>query len=111
MNSNIERLGNTLSQRMKATSRAAVPTTIELGTVNANMSISTDGLMGTIPKGDYMVNILLAGGSPVYGGAHDGHSEGNGEHVHSIRSLQPGDRILVAWSGSEPVVIAIVVSS
>lgn len=109
MSSNMERLGNTLSDRMKRTSAAAVPTTIELGTVNADMSISTDSLSGTIPKGEYMVNLLL--GLNVTGGAHNGHSEGDGGHSHSLRALQAGDRILVVWCGSEPVVVAIVVSS
>lgn len=107
MSSNMQRLGTTLSNRMKQTSNAAVPTTIELGKVNANLSITTDGLRTPIPKGDYMVNLMLTGSfttNPV--GSYEG-----GSHSHGIRGLKPGDRILVAWCGNEPVVIAVVASS
>lgn len=107
MSSNKQRLGEILASRMKKTSQAAVPVTIELGTVNANLSISTDSLQASIPKGDYMVNLQLTGGADRTE-AEEGHSH---ELPSSFRGLQPGDRILVAWCGNEPVVIAIVVSS
>ena len=106
MKNNYQRLGATLAERMKKTSDAAVPLTIELGIVNSNMSITTDSLKVQIPKGDYMVNLALTGGGST--GSTDGHK-------HSLptafRGLQSGDRVLVAWCGNEPVVVAIVVSS
>ena len=131
MNSNLERLGATLDGRMKKTSGAAVPTTIELGVINGNLSLTTDSLKSPIPKGEYMVDIRLAAGSydtsstthSHSGGQHSGHEMGeNGSHSHSggahthqlpaaFRGLQSGDRVLVAWCGNEPIVIAIVVSS
>ena len=129
MSKNMQRLGATLANRMKKTADGAVPVTLELGTVHANLSISTDGLQAVIPKGDYMVNLALTGslttstGSHTHSdGSHDGHSEGDGTHTHSggdhshelpsaFRGLKGGDRVLVAWCGNEPVVIAIVVSS
>lgn len=115
MNSNIQQLGNVLSNRMKATSKAFTTVPIELGTVNKNLSITTDSLQATIPKGDYMVNLALTGSGTITGGSHGGHESGNGSHSHNLptafRGLQAGDRILVAWCGYEPVVIAIVVSS
>lgn len=105
MSKNMQRLGATLSNRMKRTASGAVPTTIELGIVNANLSITTDSLREPIPKGDYMVNFMLTGGTYI----------GGGDHSHSLpdgfRGLKAGDRILVAWCGNDPVVIAIVVSS
>lgn len=105
MPTNIQRLGNTLATRMKMTSSAAVPTTVELGTINSNLSLTTDGLMATIPKGDYMVNLMLAGTfSTDYSGNEDWHS-------HSMRGLRAGDRVLVVWCGNEPVVVAVVVGS
>lgn len=127
--SNMQRLGNTLSDRMKATAGAAYKVTMELGTINSNMSLSTDSLQSTIPQGAYMVNLMLTGGSRTSseshthsGGSHEGHESGSGDHSHSggdhshelpesFRGLQAGDRVLVAWCGNEPVVIAIVVSS
>jgi hypothetical protein len=106
MSTNIQRFASIMSSRMKQTSTAAVPTTLELGTVQSNMSITTDGLQAVIPRGDYMVNLTLTGGrttSKVEDHTHD--------LPDSFRGLQPGDRILVAWCGNEPVVIAIVVGS
>lgn len=91
MASNIERLGNVISGRMKKTAAGAVTTTLELGTINSNLSLSPDGLGTPIPKGDYMIPWNLASGQE--------------------RTLKPGDRVLVAWCGNEPVVISIVVSS
>ncbi|MGN0999700.1 MAG: hypothetical protein ACI4PO_09130 [Faecousia sp.] len=126
---NMQRLGTTLSNRMKQTSNAAATISVELGKVNVDMSITPDSLGYSVPKGDYMVNLLLTG--EIYtskeththsGGAHGGHEGGDGTHFHSggehkhfmpsaYRNLQPGDRVLIAWCGNDPVVIAIVVSS
>ena len=130
MSKNMQRLGATLSSRMKKTADGAVPTTIELGIVNSNLSITTDSLQAAIPKGEYMVDIRLKCGTyrtsqedhSHSGGGHGGHMGGSGTHSHDggdhdhqlpaeFRVLQPGDRVLVAWCGNEPVVIAIVSSS
>lgn len=106
MSNNIQRFTDMMSNRMKQTSNAAVPTTMELGTVNANLSITPDSLRVPIPKGDYMVNLMLTGGR---------NTSSNDEHSHqlpaSFRGIQPGDRILIAWCGNEPVVVAVVTSS
>lgn len=117
---NMQRLGDILSGRMKKTSKAAVPTAIELGIINRNLSLTTDSIKTPIPKGDYMVNLMLAGGS--YRTSSETHTHTGGDHTHTdgkhshslpsvFRSLKSGDRVLVAWCGYEPVVIAIVVSS
>ena len=110
MSKNTQRLSNTLSKRMKKTANGAVPTTIELGIVNGNLSITTDSLHAEIPRGDYMVNLMLTGARRT-----DEASCGDGIHSHALpegfREIQPGDRIIVAWCGTEPVVIAIVTSS
>ena len=101
MSKNMQRLGSTLSRRMKATAGAAVPTTLELGSIGSNMSLITDSLRATIPRGQYMVNLMLTGYKTVDGK----------DLPASLRSLSSGDRVLVAWCGNEPVVIAIVTSS
>ena len=137
MKSNIQRLGDTLNSRMKKTAGAAVPTTIELGTINGDLSLTTDGLKTPIPKGDYMVSLSLthktyftynelnsSAKSPHVhsGGEHGGHDSGTGAHTHNdglhdhrvpsvFRNLKAGDRVLVAWVGNEPIVVDIVVSS
>jgi len=120
MTSNIQRLGETLNARMKKVSNAAVPITVELGTINSNLSLTTDSLQATIPKGSYMVDIRLAAESyrtektkHTHTGAD--HSHTGGEHDHRLpeefRELEGGDRVLVVWCGHEPVVVAIVKSS
>ena len=128
MSKNMQRFGATLSNRMKKTANGAVTTTIELGVVNSNLSITMDSLQAAIPKGDYMVNLMLTGSRSTSteshthsGGEHSqysgsgSHRHTDGEHSHVLpsgfRTLLPGDRVLVAWCGNEPVVIAIVVSS
>ena len=110
MSKNMQRLGSTLSNRMKRTANGAVHTTIELGVVNSNLSITTDSLKAAIPRGDYMVNLMLTGGRSTSSESCSGET-----HSHQLpgafRGLQAGDRVLVAWCGTEPVVIAIVTSS
>lgn len=120
MGPNMKRLGNTLASQMKKTSVAAIPTTMELGTIGSNLSLTTDSIPNPIPKGDYMINLMLA--SDSYRTSSDTHSHSGADHSHSggahshalpaaFRSLKGGDRVLVAWCGNEPVVIAVVVSS
>lgn len=132
MPKNIEMFATMMSNRMQQAANAAVPNTLELGVVNANLSITPDNFRVPIPKGDYMVNLRLTGGIDIpegeesnhqhTGGTHEGHTDGTGYHTHGggkhahklpeeYRGLKAGDRILIAWCGNEPVVIAIVVSS
>ena len=112
MPSNMQRLGETLTNRMKKTSAAAVPTTIELGRIGNNQTLITDSLRTAIPKGEYMVNLTLTGESKT-GSETDNESIASHSHQlpDSIRTLKVGDRVLVAWCGNEPIIIAIVVSS
>lgn len=129
MGKNMNRLGSVLSGRMNKTARENVPTTLELGVINNDMSLTTDGLSGRIEPRDYMVDIRLASDScktesatvSLSGGTHGGHESGNGSHTHTggehshtlpkvYRGLKPGDRVLVAWVGNEPIVIAVLVS-
>ena len=130
MGRNIQRLGTSLASRMKKTSKGAVPVTVELGTINQNLSLSVDTINTPIPKGDYLVNIAYSGSSyrtsetshSHSGGSHKGHETGDGSHSHSggahshglpsvFRSLRSGDRVLVVWCGYKPVVVSIIVKS
>lgn len=127
MQSNMERFATMMSDRMKQTSEAAVPTSVEFATVNSNLSITPDSLGVSIPAGEYKINIMLSG--LIYtayathnheGGGHGGHEGGDGSHTHTggrhrhempetYRGLSPGDRVVIAWCGNEPVVLCIVV--
>ncbi len=136
MISNLSKLGTTLSSRMAKTAAAAVPLCLELATVNGDMSITTDSFPEPIKKNEYMINLQLTHKnyftynemnstkkSPHVhkGGEHD-QMRGTGYHEHItneslhdhrvpsvFRKLKAGDRVLVAWVGGEPIVIAIVV--
>lgn len=135
MPNNVRRLGDVLSKQMKKTSRAAVPTTVELGIINGNLSLTVDSIGTPIPQKDYMIDLRLthenyysynelnsSAEAPHHheGGGHE-QAVGDGLHVHDdglhdhrvpsvFRRLQPGDRVLVMWVGDEPIIVAIVVS-
>lgn len=127
---NTARLATVLSDRMKKTSNAALRIIMELGTYNIDKSITPDNLRARIPKGDYMINFMLSEvietsteTVSISGGAHGGHEGGSGHHEHNdvgehshrlpekLFPLKDGDRILIAWCGNIPVVIAKVVCS
>lgn len=136
MSSNMQRLGEVLSGRMKKSAAAAIPTTLELGTINGNLSLTVDSIGTPIPQADYMVDLRLthdtyysynelnsSAKKPHHhaGGTHGGHDGGNGYHTHDdglhdhrvpsvFRRLKAGDRVLVAWIGYQPVIVAIVVA-
>ena len=114
MRSNLQRLGQTLDGRMKQTSGAASKIALEFGVISDNLYLTVDSIGTPIPKGDYMVSLSLThnddkGYTPQYGGAEIE------PHTHRVpsafRVIQPGDRVLVAWVGHEPVVIDIIASS
>ena len=110
MSKNMQRLASIMANRMNQTSQAAVRTSVELGTVNENLSITPDSLRVAIPKGDYMVDIKLTGEKHT-GYGHSGEYSHRHQLPAEYRSLRPGDRILISWCGYEPVVIAIVGTS
>ena len=111
MGKNISRLGSALADRMKRTASKALPTVVEFGTINQNLSLSVDSIDGAIPKGSYMVNLALASGSYATSSV----SIDGKEHSHAMpsefRPLKKGDRVMVIWNGFEPVVIAIITKS
>jgi hypothetical protein len=112
MGNNTQKLGAALASRMKKTAGAAVPVTVELGTINKNLSLSVDSLKTPIPKGGYMIDIAYSGDSY---NTSDVSLPECGTHSHKLpsvfRPLKAGDRVLVVWSGFEPVVVSIIVKS
>lgn len=105
---NIQKLGDILAARMKKTAGAAVPMSLELGVINRNLSLSTDSLKTPVPRGSYMVNVILTGN---YRTENQGCYYSCQGHNHPLPSLRAGDRVLVAWCGNEPVVVALVTAS
>ena len=111
MGKNMQRLGNVLADRMNRTAQANSTLPLELSTINRDGSLKTDSLNGNISPADYMVDIRLTAASYETSKITLVDSE---EHNHKLpsvfRQLQAGDRVLVAWVGNEPVIVAILVS-
>lgn len=127
MGNSIKQLGNVIAGRIQKTAQANKGMYLELGTINADLSLKVDGLVGNITPNDYMVDVRLTHidyntsetEHEHSGGAHGGHELGTGTHTHDggkhlhrvpsvFRRLEAGDRVLVAWVGNDPVIVAIV---
>lgn len=135
----IEQFGLNMTAQARRVSDAGKDASPELGTINGDFSLAVGSLGNPIPKGEYMVSLHLHTantGEQLTTTANDGlHSHGpsgghsqaqydgvhshtnEGPHTHevlvsdTIRGVQPGDRVLVIWVGTEPVVVDIVVNS
>lgn len=104
----INKLACVLKNQMKLESFR--PPSLDFGTIGADFSLLTDTFPLNIPKGDYAVCRCLHMGT-----VNDCFAVIDTPHFHEvpvpegIRSLQPGDRVLVAWVRNEPVVVDILV--
>ncbi|MCI8418843.1 MAG: hypothetical protein HFI33_15330 [Lachnospiraceae bacterium] len=103
------------------------PLVLDFGEILPDGSLVTNTFPVPVPKGDYSVlrsltlgmvdDVLTTTSLKEDDGEHDGHLEGTGSHSHSIllpekmRSVRPGDRVLVAWVQNEAVVVDIVTGS
>lgn len=114
MSNAIEDLGKDMVAQMKQVIMRNSGVTVELGTIGRNMSLSVTSLKNAIPTGDYMVSLHLAQASLQLSTSIE---ESPDRHNHTInlpaklRGIQAGDRVVVAWVGTEPIVVDIVVSS
>lgn len=110
MGKNMDRFANVMAKRMSETAGASFKQTIDLATVDGNLGITPDSFNARIPKGSYLVNLALT--SDMYT-SYDGNDNDGWRHRHTIpsefRGLKEGDRVLIAWCGYTPVIIAIVV--
>lgn len=106
MSKGMQRLGATLTDRMKKTAKGAVPFTLELGTININLSLTVDSIGTPIPQTEYMVSLHLTHETYYsynerydtdmkqtrdyhkhYQGTHGGHYGGDGSHSHTTDGL------------------------
>ncbi len=129
---NLTALGEILNQQMQRVIRAGEGRTLDLGTIGDDLSLIVDSLKDAIPKGNYLIALRLTAlsggslkakaGSHVHeGGGHSQytgsglHSHTDGEHSHmlpeTMRGICPGDRVVVAWVGGQPIVVDIVTGS
>ena len=134
-NPGTNKLAKVLSNRMKRENES--PLVLDFGEIQTNGSLLTNTFPMPIPKGEYSICRGLtfgAAGSTIMSvtggehehreGTHEGHTEGDGSHLHSggdhqhtvllpdcMRSVGPGDRVLVAWVQNEAVVVDIIEKS
>lgn len=119
MGKNIERLGRVIARRATKTAtdlQGKVPGKVELGTIDSNLALVPDSIRLPIPKGDYMLTLTLTGDFLTEDETPTCSEGGTCTHHHRLpenefRTIQPGDRVLIAWCGNEAVVVSIVVSS
>jgi len=124
----------------RITTQTKKPDALELGTIQANMSLLLDRFPAPIPRGEYLICRSLTLSDPMTitptgqgnhpHGPSGGHTQAAGDGVHThpntegahrhdipvpqqLSALKAGDRVLVAWtnSGLDPVIIDVVVSS
>lgn len=109
-NMGIARLARHLQgQNQKA---AASPPDIELGTIQSDMSLVTDGYPVPIPRSDYLIARSMSLPESI-----TTEPGGSDSHTHQIKTpseaspLAPGDRVLVAWAngGADAVVIDVII--
>lgn len=133
MSKNTEKLGKLFAKQMNDVSAYVSGTPVMLGKITSNLGLKLDSVDYTIPKGDYMVcrSAMLGNlqvevkesGEHTHTVSSNPQLENNitlsneGKHSHEIvfpsvfRSIQNGDRVLVAMVGQEYVVIDIILSS
>lgn len=128
-NEGVNKLAGVLQGRMKGISES--PAVLDFGTINSDMSLTTNLFPQPIPKSDYMVcRQLTLGpkddvltktqyiGKTTKDGRHSSHTATDqyGAHVHEVlipenmRKLKAGDRVLVAWVGDDPCIVDLVLS-
>lgn len=127
-NEGINKLAGVMQVRMK--NMADKPSVLDIGQIGSDMSLTTNQFPKPIPQTDYLVCRQLTlgatgekltttltdkAGNPL-DGDHNNHTAGEnyGKHKHTViipekmRSIKPGDRVLVAWVGDDAVVVDII---
>lgn len=103
-NEGSNKLAAVLQDRMRQMSER--PQTLDFGVIQGDMSLLLNGFPKPIPQKDYLVCRLLTLGAT---GEAYCETTSEGHHVHNhqgiipekMRSIKPGDRVLVAWVGED----------
>ena len=123
-NPGVNRLANALQERMNRNREADSALVLDFGVIQGDYSLKTNTFGPSIPQSDYTVCRQLTLG-PTGAWLTETHVEMDGSHTHPVptgggahdhdikipekmRSIKPGDRVLVAWVQSEAVVVDII---
>lgn len=113
----INKMCRVISERaQKVAGKADRDLILDLGTIQADMSLLTNTFPLPIPKEDYHVCRHVNGfkfktdRKENVKGEHSGHEGGTGKHEHWVKppELMEGDRVLVAWVQNEVVIIDVI---
>lgn len=110
-NEGINKLAGVLQGRMSQIGDK--PQVLDFGEIQSDMSLLTNKFPKPIPQSDYVVCRQLTLG-PAGDTYCDTTVDGHHEHSHrgiipdKMRSIKPGDRVLVAWAGDDAVVVDLV---
>lgn len=109
---NLTAFGELLNRQMQRIQLTNTTTVVEFGVIQEDLSLRTDSLKDDIPKGEYLLSLLLTG---LTGECLVSSVEGTDPHSHvlpdSLRGIRPNDRVLVLWAGNQPIVLAILAAS
>lgn len=111
-NPGTNKLANVLAGRMKEENKS--PLVLDFGDIGADGNLTTNTYPVHIPKGAYSVLRKLTLGAAGTWLTDTLDADGHKHEVtvpESMRSIGPGDRVLVAWVNNEAVVIDIVIKS
>lgn len=131
-NPGINALARTIQGQILRNREADSALILDFGTIQGDMSLLTNTYPLPIPKSDYLICRQLSLGpagavltqTKEEQGQHEHtenegapkhkHPDTEGDHIHdalvppTMRSLAPGDRVLVAWVGRDAVVIDLI---
>ncbi len=106
-NGGMAALARVLQNRTNEIVSANSEVVIDFGTIQDDYSLMTNLYPYAIKRGDYAVTRSLQLGSA--GGTLTTTADGVAVLIpESMRGISPGDRVLVAWSKSTPVVIDLI---
>jgi len=116
LSSGASKLAQVIAERIA--SQTQRPDALELGTIQADMSLKLDRFAVPVPKGEYLVCRSLTLQDPMATTMETTVGD-HGTHTHGVprpaqlAPLAPGDRVIVAWvnDGIDPVIIDVVVNS
>jgi len=123
-NQGMNKLAQVMQERMRRNQDANGALVLDFGVIQKDYSLKTNTFAIPIPKSDYHVCRQLTLG-PTGAWLTETHVNMDGSHTHPVptgggahdhdikipekmRSIKPGDRVLVAWVQSEAVVIDII---
>ncbi len=103
-NEGINKLATVFQDRMRQMGER--PQTLDFGVIQGDMSLLLNGFPKPIPPQDYLVCRQLtlgAAGEEYCETTSDGHHAHNHQGIipEKMRSIRPGDRVLVAWVGED----------